>query len=215
MAARIGIALDEEQARRVAAGEIGLAALAGELGVARQTLHAAFKRRAWPTTAVALAPAAAASAAAKPSKSKIAAKAPIAPAQRQEPMAAPSQPLAPECLPAGSLAAPAPLPITTPAELAEFARQSVASVAFLVLGQLNEVLASQKLGPAAVKAAAQATQVAAELLERAGIALANEQVEAPAMIFEELTAAECTAIRAQVEAEHGGLFMADSRKIND
>jgi hypothetical protein len=44
-----GVVLLDEHRRRVAAGELSLAELAAELGVARQSLHAAFKRRSWPT----------------------------------------------------------------------------------------------------------------------------------------------------------------------
>lgn len=206
MAARRGVELNDEHRRRVAEGEIGLSALAGELGVSRQTIFAAFKRRDWLTTA---APAALHQA----EKPKIDARATKKPARRQGLSKAPNCQPAPNCALAASAAPAAALPVVTAAELAEHARQQVAGVALLALAQLQDQLTSQRLGPGAVKAATQAAQGAADLLQRAGILIDDEaSQEAPRMIFEELTAAECATICAQAEVEHGGMFIPDDER---
>ena len=194
MAAPRGIDLTSDHARRVAVGEVTLAQLAGEIGITRQTLHAAFRRRSWPTTAED-----------QPAKADTAPKAPKKPARRQQPSPAPICPPASNPSPTAALAPPAALPWTTAAELAEFARQQVASVALLALGQLQDQFAGQRLGPGAIKAGAQAAQVAAELLHRAGVLIDGEaSQDAPKMIFIEMTAAEIATVQQQAEREFRG-----------
>lgn len=194
MAARRGVELGEEHRQRVMAGEVTLASLAAEIGVTRQTLFTAFRRRGWPTTAED-----------QPAKADTAPKAPKKPARRQQPSPAPICPPASNPSPTAALAPPAALPWTTAAELAEFARQQVAGVALLTLAQLVDQLSRQRLGPGALKAGVQAAQGAAELLHRAGILLDQEGAqEAPKMIFVEMTAAEIATVQEQAEREFRG-----------
>ena len=200
MAARLGLQLDAGHVQRVVDGEITLAGLAAELGVARQTLHVAFRRRGWPTTVQDQA-----------AKAGIVPGTPRRPIERRQAPKAQSHRSESNRSPAPALAPPAAILWPAAEDTAEIARHELANIGLLALAQLRDALsAGQRLGPAALKAAAQAAQLLADVLDRAGVPISQAELPAPfGLVFEEMSEAECQATQADAEAGYAGAFVTD------
>lgn len=217
MAPRRGITLTLEHQRRVRDGEITLAGLADELGVSRQSLHQAFRRRpGWGTTPAVDN---------KPQHRDL----PGVDGDGEEPSDGDqlgvgveaaarhagrrSAPTAPSPLPASlSSARSAPgapgIPIywTDREDLANLVQHEALNVAILLLTRTRDALASgQIMSMNAVKAAASASTLAMEQLRALGLVVDPDIAGPQKLVIQEMTASEVAEVQRQAEAEHLGV----------
>lgn len=210
MAARRNVNLTTEHRDLIAAGELSLNELAGQLGVTRQTLFVNFKRRGWRTTPVEADDAGALSSPAEGaspgSRTTPSTKRRQKPRNARSALTASTQPPAPTASPEAPLA-PATVEIATAEEMVEHARRAIAAVALATLDRAHEVLSKPPIGAQSIRACIAAGALAIDQLARAGydVATAGDQV-APRMIISEMTAAEVEQTRAAAEAEHNESF---------
>lgn len=216
MAARRGVALNDEHRRRVASGELTIAGLADELAVSRQSLWSGFHKRGWLTTASA--PAVQRKKSGVPvhkdtdqdrlgvepdlSNQAAAVGTPRSDARHRSvsrgtaiaPAAAPGAPEPPRAPATHS-------DHTSHSDLLEAVRQETANIAMLGLVAVRELLA-KPLGAAGLKSAMSALALAVDQLKRAGFDIgADESAQAPQMVITEMTAAEREAVQEAAEKD--------------